>query len=1272
MWVAALATRPSITRPEVPGFRIEGELGSGGFARVWRAYATDHGEPVALKIGHSAAALTCARFEREAAALAVIGQPHVPELHEHGFLDDGRPYLAMECVDGETLVGSKPAEPVIADPGWLARICDSVLTNLAAVHAKGFVHLDIKPENILVTHLPGLCTKLVDFGLCRSAGDLAQNVGDMDAAGGEPPMILGSVAYMSPEHLAGEPGLGLAADIYSFGVILYELVTGCLPFTGERDAIVRGHLALRPPRPTSLAPIPVSLEVLCMACLSKKPEERPTSIVLLRDALHRSLREMKPQISTPSTLRSGSVKLLTGARQPVVLMAVEGSLGQSEVLAMVQKHKGFVARLQGQRYVCAFSGARSETPLDDALACARELRDHHGARVTLHIADLKLRPGKEGQPPRVYGPAVEKPESWLPGAPLSEIYLTPSASEALKEPTVPAVSAPGFYTLAPDPGPDAGDAPHHAVKLVGREHVLDRARQSIRACMDSKAPRMFTILGEHGLGKSRLCREIGRVARDEAPDAVIISIRAHKPTPGSPHPTWSLLVDELGALDTAEDTISKISAIEAHRATAIQLLGDELRHAAGKRLVVIIIDDIQFAAGAVLDALEYAVLDGEHISLWIAVAGLPRFERRRPKWGTHAHSHERIVLVPLSQDEAMELAVALLRPAEYPPPATLRQLADWTAGNPYWLTALIENLKRGGMVRQGRQQGSFYVATEELAHLPALPVGQWLAERELGRLSAELAAFARVCAVLGSEFLRDELVWVQHAAEITHAASTNMDTDVGLDELARQGILVRLRNDIWAFREILFQDGIYKLIGRDDCEALHRSALAYWRERGVSADPERALSAIARHAEASSDKGTAADAYMELGHRARAEHRYVDADVHYTRALELTDEANRQRLTEALKGRGKVRYRLQRIHESIEDLRRARVHAEATSQVAIIADLLLEEATALDWAGKYEESAALVAAAGPLIDELYDPGRAGRYLMALGRSAYREERTPEAMEILVRARQLVIAHKDHEAAIITLLLLGPLLVQLERLDQAEACFNEVIALCLRSNDRFHLCVAHLNRAWFWLAGQSLHGAMNDLRRAQQLARELNQPILERGAAHNLAELLHWSGEHDLARGPARRAYGLQRFLPDPVPTDALLLGRVLIACDELDEAHSLVAHARHLLGPGEPGKPPSRDELALRMLELALAEADGVSSAAAWDGLITAAEAHLPGEEVLEIHYFRARTAVKGARWGELAAILERVDERLAKCPIWRAAFARLADCLPARTTAGD
>src|SRR5690606_18887458 len=160
-------------------------------------------------------------------------------------------------------------------------------------------------------------------------------------------------------------------------------------------------------------------------------------------------------------------------------------------------------------------------------------------------------------------------------------------------------------------------------------------------------------------------------------------------------------------------------------------LGHEIRLSARATPLVLIIDDAHYADDFTLDALEYAALDGPGIGLWVVVCAHPRLEKRRPQWGRHAHRHTMIRLGPLDPKAAMDMAAALLRPAEFPPQAVLEKLAQWTAGNPQSLEQLVRTLKKQGLVRQRAHSTSWYVATAELERLPASPVGQWLAARQL-------------------------------------------------------------------------------------------------------------------------------------------------------------------------------------------------------------------------------------------------------------------------------------------------------------------------------------------------------------------------------------------------------------------------------------------------------------------------------------------------------------------------------------------------------------
>jgi serine/threonine protein kinase len=157
-------------------------------------------------------------------------------------------------------------------------IADGILVALGAAHALGMVHRDIKPENLFVDPRSGTA-RLLDFGLVRSA---AATAGDTLTLAGA---VVGSAIYMSPEQAAGRAEIDERTDIYAAGVLLYEMLAGRPPFLGSAADVVAAHIARRPPRLSTLAPVPAALDALVHRCLAKRREDRPASCAELRTAL---------------------------------------------------------------------------------------------------------------------------------------------------------------------------------------------------------------------------------------------------------------------------------------------------------------------------------------------------------------------------------------------------------------------------------------------------------------------------------------------------------------------------------------------------------------------------------------------------------------------------------------------------------------------------------------------------------------------------------------------------------------------------------------------------------------------------------------------------------------------------------------------------------------------------------------------------------------------------------------------------------------------------
>ena len=1254
------------------GYRVGSYLGGGGFADVWAGLRYSDGSAVAIKLGLAATAEAGRRFALEAGALKSVDPAFVPQLYEGGTLADGRPYLVMERLRGTLLsdtLGRLEGPPSLA---WIRHTADALLRSLAALHAAELVHCDLKPENVFCVEAESsgdtsTVLKLLDLGTARSIFSSRGSVEESllpatereDSQSDGPSSVVGSVEYMTPEQLAGTE-LDVRTDIYSFGVMLYEFMTLRVPFNGPSGTIKHGHESLRPTRPSVYAEVPEALEKLCLACLAKDPNKRPESTTALRDMLARACRGTTGQGSS-SIRRARTAPLLTDSRQPVVLFVVDvPETSPAAVALAVERRKAVIARREGNRYLCGFSVLDDEEPAQAALSLARQLVQSYGARVALHLAQLKVRRRRKRLGAALYGRPLDDTDSWLPRGDWDGILLTEKIASVLpEEQTTACETWPGFFRLVPDELPTLGFEPDlesskishpvpssssEAVPLVGRESLLALAQASFRDVLDEGNPGLFTVYGDSGMGKSRLVHTIATLASRWCHEAEIISIRATRRI--------------LGGTDLALDILqAQLSALLAARGRdqSVQAIGDAIRHAAATEPLVLIFDDAHYAVGGLLDAIEYATLDGDGIRLWVVVAAQNNLRRRRPQWGERAHRHSVVDIEPLGEAASMELAARLLQPAEYPPADVLRRLARWTAGSPHSLTELVRTLKREGIVRQRAQGRSWYVATAELDRLPPSPAEQWLAARRLDAMPAELAACLRLCSVLGLEFLRDELEWVQNAADYSGTAGSSMDTDVGLLELARLESLEGGDGGVWSFREAALQDAIYKLVGSRERKLIHRDALEFWREKSASDSSDRVLIALARHAGPAGASDMAADAYLVLADRALASHLYVDADHYYTSALSYIESDNHALEVRALGGRGRVRYRIQRIRESRSDLQTAQDHARALGDRALLIDLILEEATALDWAWMMEDAAQRVEAAGELVRESDHAKIRCRYYNALARSHYRQERMQEAVDLYNQAIDLAVECGDDETLTIALLLLALALFGTGDFVRARQRSDQVIELCQRTGDRLHLCAAYCNRVIVNSTEKSVTGTVEDLRRAVKLAREIGQPILERIATHNLAEFLHWSGKHDEALTLALRAYDLQRFLPERAAADALLLARICAALDDVDGLRRMRTEIQTL---AQAKQLTQFESSALDMLDLLMSDDP---SSREWDRLIESAHSNLPSEEFLEFLFFRARAAIKQGDWSCVHNVLTEARPRLDEHPAWRAPFAEIA-----------
>jgi serine/threonine protein kinase/Tol biopolymer transport system component len=296
---------------QIGPYRILSQLATGGMGEVYLAHDHRLGRKIALKLLPADFARDqhrVRRFSQEARAASALSHPNVCVIHEVGKTTDGRHFIAMEYIDGITL-----RERISHGPLSLSQtlaVAEQIAAALAAAHAAGVVHRDIKPENIMLR--PDGYVKVLDFGLAKLS-ESQSRVHEVNEASTmarfhtEPGMQMGTVRYMSPEHLRERP-VDERADIWSFGVVLHEMVTGVTPFEARsRNEIIALILKKHPPRLPLLGDLPVEFQQIVAKALDKNSAQRYQSI----NDLAADLKKLRQQLQ---------------GEEPVELMASAGQI----------------------------------------------------------------------------------------------------------------------------------------------------------------------------------------------------------------------------------------------------------------------------------------------------------------------------------------------------------------------------------------------------------------------------------------------------------------------------------------------------------------------------------------------------------------------------------------------------------------------------------------------------------------------------------------------------------------------------------------------------------------------------------------------------------------------------------------------------------------------------------------------------------------------------------------------------------------------------------
>lgn len=353
-------------------YRIDALIGQGGMGAVYRAMHLELDRSVALKIvlpDFVSSGETLERFRREARAAARLNHPSVITIYDFGVLDNGRAYLAMELLSGKSLREEVEIKGILS-PSRALEILQPVCGAVQAAHNAGVIHRDLKPDNIVLerNELGVEIIKVVDFGIAKLREAAGTNAMNLNLTG--PGLVMGTPHYMSPEQCKGEE-LDPCSDIYSLGVMLYEMLCGHVPFDAPTPSAVIIQHAIDPPRRLSLIrkDIKPELEAVVMKALMKSRAARQQSVKELCSELEKAINGT--ELSAPSLLRAPEPPPLPPVPKPSLSSATPKDLVAATLVEY--ENDPLSTRLLDDKNI---SAPKPRRPVSDLDAEANELLAH--------------------------------------------------------------------------------------------------------------------------------------------------------------------------------------------------------------------------------------------------------------------------------------------------------------------------------------------------------------------------------------------------------------------------------------------------------------------------------------------------------------------------------------------------------------------------------------------------------------------------------------------------------------------------------------------------------------------------------------------------------------------------------------------------------------------------------------------------------------------------------------------------------------------------------
>ncbi len=921
-------------------FLIGARVGQGAFGEVFRGRDLETHRDVAIKRLKAALpdAMARTRFELEAQLLRTVDSPYVVQYLHHSVGDDGEPYLVLEWLDGEDLSRRTRRAPL--SRRQCVDVGRQVALGLDALHRAGIVHRDVKPSNLFVLDATNeIRVKLFDLGVARSSRT------DLRTLDG---VLIGTPAYMSPEQARGDRDIDARSDLFSLGVMLYELLAGRRPFAANDAYALLARIILSEPDSLRVvAPVvPATLADLIHRCMSKSPDDRPATALALAEALvpstdfdgaaaHRSSDEPATVVDAAREVASAEQRVVTALFASLPGDSSQVDASRQRFHEIVGSHRGKAHSLLGRFAVAVFGLDRSLG--NEALRAARAalaLRDAV-ADCRLAISTCLILATENG----VAGDALDRGVAQVKRASVG-VSVDPATARLL-EPYFVLGGAEDDPMLVGAREAEQESAPRigRRTATVGRERELELLDAWLDGCIAGPHATGVTLTGDVGIGKSRVRDEFGRRAAQRHGDVHWVIGRAdnlatgaafgtigsairrwagvrdgeaasvrhaqlrHALAPVVPESEIARIATFLGELSDVPTTHADDEVLRAARRDRLLMhdaltgaFEDWLHHLSDQRAVVLVLEDLQWSDRASVQLVAASLRHLARSRLFAMAVGRPEVRSIFGKIWVHGREHV-LELSPLSRAASLALSRELL--GDSTAPEVMRALADRAEGNPFHLEELIRAARRG-----------------DIGTVPETVLG--IVQSRLDEVDVDCRRVLRLASVFGRAF------WYEGVAALAGSPSTSGQLGEALDLLVAQD-LIALRDETrfpqhreYVFRHALVREVAYATLTPDDRARAHLRAAHWLQERG-----ERDPAVLGRHFEQGGDPSSARTRFESAARVALDGNDATGALAHAQRAMALgVSGVARGRVlavvAEAHRSRGELALAADAAHDALE------------------------------------------------------------------------------------------------------------------------------------------------------------------------------------------------------------------------------------------------------------------------------------------------------------------------------------------------------------------